>query len=156
VTGSASAPVCAPGPVLFAYDGSELAALAIAEAGELLRTEREALVVCVWQPFDVGFVPAEGERFNAEQTPEVKAAAERAAAKGAALAQAAGFKAESVAIEGAPTWRAIVELADERDAGVIVIGSHGRSGLIGKFVGSVTAAVSAHSRRTVLITHRHN
>jgi nucleotide-binding universal stress UspA family protein len=144
------------GPVLFAYDGSELAALAIAEAGELLRTERDALVVCVWQPFDVGFVPAEGERFNAEQTPDVKAAAERAAAKGAALAQEAGFKAESVAIQAAPIWKAIIKLADERDASVIVLGSHGRSGLIGKFVGSVAAAVSAHSSRSVLITHRHH
>lgn len=156
MTDSPSMHVCAPGPVLFAYDGSELAALAIAEAGELLRTERDALVVCVWQPFDVGFLPAEGERFNAEQTPEVKAAAERTAAKGAALAEAAGFKAKSVAVEAAPIWKAIVQLADERDAGVIVLGSHGRSGIVGKFVGSVAAAVSAHSSRTVLITHRHH
>jgi nucleotide-binding universal stress UspA family protein len=156
MTDSAPTQVCPPGPVLFAYDGSELAALAIAEAGQLLRPERDALVVCVWQPFDVGFVTAEGEQFNAEQTPQVKAAAERAAAKGAALAEAAGFKAESVAIEAAPIWKAIVKLADERDVSVIVLGSHGRSGLVGKFVGSVAAAVSAHSSRAVLITHRHD
>ena len=153
MTDGASTQVCAPGPVLFAYDGSDLAARAIAEAGELLR-ERDALVVCVWQTFDVGFLPTEGEQFNAEQTPEVKRAAERTAAKGAALAEAAGFRTDSVAIEAAPIWKGIVKLADEHDASVIVLGSHGRNGLVGALVGSVAAAVSAHSRRTVLITHR--
>ena len=48
----------------------------------------------------------------------------------------------------------IVKLAEEHDASVIVLGSHGRNGLVGALVGSVAAAVSAHSRRTVLITHR--
>jgi nucleotide-binding universal stress UspA family protein len=156
MTDAPSTQVCAPGPVVLAYDGSELAALAIAEAGELLRTERDALVVCVWQTFDVGFVPVEGERFNAEQTPEVKAAAQRTAQKGASLAEAAGFRASSVAIEAAPTWKGIVKLADEHDASVIVLGSHGRSGLAGRFIGSVAAAVSSHSSRTVLITHKHH
>jgi nucleotide-binding universal stress UspA family protein len=150
----ASTQVCASGPVLLAYDGSELAARAIAEAGELLRTERDALVVCVWQPFDVGFLPAEGEQFNAEQTPDVKRAAERTAQKGASLAGAAGFRAQSVAIEAAPIWKGIVKVAEEHDASVIVLGSHGRSGLAGRFIGSVAAAVSSHSSRTVLITHR--
>jgi nucleotide-binding universal stress UspA family protein len=155
MTDNVSAQVCASGPILFAYDGSELAALAIAEAGELLRTERDALVVCVWQPFDVGFMPTEGEQFDAKQIPEVKEAAERAAANGAKLAAAAGFRAESFAIEASPTWKGIVEVAEKRDASVIVIGSHGRSGgLAGVFAGSVAAAVSGHSHRTVLITHR--
>jgi len=154
MTDSTSTQVRATGPVVFAYDGSERAALAIAEAGELLSAERDALAVCVWQTFDVGFVPVEGERFDAEQTPAVKLAAERAAAKGASLAEAAGFRAKSLAIEAAPTWKGIVQVADEQDASVIVLGSHGRSGLAGRFIGSVAAAVSTHSSRTVLITHK--
>jgi nucleotide-binding universal stress UspA family protein len=154
MTDDVSRQVRAAGPVLFAYDGSELAALAIAEAGELLRTERDALVVCVWQPYDVGFMPVEGERFDAKQTTEVKRAAQRAAAHGAELAEAAGFRASTLEIESAPTWKGIVDVADEHDASVIVLGSHGRSGIVGRFVGSVAAAVSAHSSRTVLITHR--
>ena len=48
----------ASGPVVFAYDGSELAKLAIEEAGRLLTDGRDALVACVWQPYDVGFAPA--------------------------------------------------------------------------------------------------
>ena len=49
------------GPVVFAYDGSELAGYAIAHAATQLMTPRDALVVCVWQPADVGFTPV-GER----------------------------------------------------------------------------------------------
>ena len=45
------------GPVLFAYDGSELAAFAIAQAAAQLAPRRDALVVCVWQPVDVGIHP---------------------------------------------------------------------------------------------------
>ncbi len=59
----------ASGPIVIAYDGSELAELAIAEAGELLRTDRPVLVVCAWQPFDVGFVPADDFHVDAKQVP---------------------------------------------------------------------------------------
>jgi nucleotide-binding universal stress UspA family protein len=142
------------GPVVFAYDGSELANLAIAKAGRLLAEKSDALVVCVWQPFDVGFVVPDGVHFNAEQTPAVKQAAEQAAAAGAVLAEAAGFKARSLALEASPTWKGIVKVADEHDASVIVLGSHGRSGFGGALVGSVAGAVASHSQRTVLITHR--
>ena len=79
------------GPVVFAYDGSELAKLAIDEAGRLLEAGGEALVVTVWQPFDVGFLPAAGLQFDAAQIADVRAAAAQTAAEGAALAQAAGF-----------------------------------------------------------------
>ena len=142
--------------IVFAYDGSELAQQAIAEAGELLDTGRPALVVCAWQPFDVGFVPDDSFKFDAKQTTEVKRAAEETAARGAELARQAGFSdVRSAAIESAPVWQGIVAVADEHDAALIVIGSHGHhSGVAGMFVGSVASAVSAHSTRTVLITQR--
>jgi nucleotide-binding universal stress UspA family protein len=142
------------GPIVFAYDGSELANLAIDKAGRLLADKRDALVVCVWQPFDVGFVVPDGTQFNAAQIPAVKHAAELTAAGGAARAEAAGFHARSMAVEAAPIWKGIVKVADEHDACVIVLGSHGRGGLGGALVGSVASAVASHSPRTVLITHR--
>jgi nucleotide-binding universal stress UspA family protein len=142
------------GPVVFAYDGSELAQHAIDEAGRLLEAGGEALVVTVWQPFDVGFLPAVGPQFDAAQIADVRAAAARTAAAGAALAEAAGFRAQSAEIEKSPTWKGIAELADAHDARLIVLGSHGRSGLTGALVGSVAGAVAAHSRRSVLIVHR--
>jgi nucleotide-binding universal stress UspA family protein len=143
------------GPVVIAYDGSELSQLAIAEAGELLSAGRDALVVCVWQPFDVGFVPADDAPLDAKQATEVKAAAERTATAGAELARSAGFTARALAVEASPTWKGIVETAEEHAASAIVLGSHGRSGLAGKLIGSVAAAVADHSQRTVVIVHRH-
>jgi nucleotide-binding universal stress UspA family protein len=142
------------GPVLFAYDGSDLAKLAIEEAGRQLAPGREALVLTVWQPFDLGFVPTVALQINAAQIGEVRNAAQLTAADGAALADAAGFRARGLEVEDAPTWKGIVHVADEHDASLIVLGSHGRSGLSGVLLGSVAEAVVAHSRRSVLVIHR--
>jgi len=145
--------VTATAPVLFAYDGSELAKLAIEEAGRQLAPGRDALVLCVWQPSDVGFVPTSKRHFDAAAADEVRKAAEDTAAYGASLAEKAGFRSQSMAIQGAPTWKGIVEVAEERGANLIVLGFHGRSGLAGHLLGSVAAAVAAHSTATVLIVH---
>ena len=146
-------PVRSNGPVLFAYDGSELARLAIEQAGYQLAPGRDALVVCVWQPGDVGFLPSGGRHLNAAEATEVRKAAEETAADGASLAGKAGFQAQSIAIEASPTWKGIVAIADERQASVIVLGSHRRKGLAGHLLGSVAAAVASHSKSSVLITH---
>ena len=143
-----------PGPILFAYDGSDLAAHAIAEAGRQLRPGRDAVVLTVWEPFNVGFLPVSGTGFNAAGADEVKKAAEETAAQGAALARTAGFQARVVTVEAAPTATGIIETADQLDASLIVLGSHGRSGVASLLVGSVAGAVTAHSQRSVLIVHR--
>jgi nucleotide-binding universal stress UspA family protein len=142
------------GPVLFAYDGSDLAKLAIEEAGRQLTPGRDALVLTVWQPFDIGFVSTVALRINAAEIAEVRDAADRTAADGASLAKAAGFEARGLQAEIAPTWKGIVHVAEEHDASLIVLGSHGRTGLAGVLLGSVAEAVAAHSRRSVLIVHR--
>ena len=151
---SADSTADASGPVVFAYDGSELARLAIDEAGKLLGAGREALVVTVWQPFDVGFVPAAGLQLDAKEIAEVRRAAEQTAAEGVSAAEAAGFHGRGLAIESSPSWKGIVELADEREASLIVLGSHGRTGLADALLGSVAGAVASHTKRSVLITHR--
>jgi nucleotide-binding universal stress UspA family protein len=142
------------GPVVFAYDGSELAKLAIDEAGALLEPGLQAVVLTAWQPFEVGFVPAAGLQFDAADASAVKDAAGRTAAEGASLADGAGFRAQSAEVQAAPTWKGIVKFADARDARLIVLGSHGRSGIAGAVIGSVAGAVSSHSKRSVLIVHR--
>jgi nucleotide-binding universal stress UspA family protein len=144
----------ASGPVLFAYDGSELAQLAIEQAGLELAPGREALVVCVWHPADVGFVPVDDRHFDAQNASEVQEAAQQTAAHGASLAEQAGFQSQSVAAEAAPTWKGIVKTAEEHKASLIVLGSHRRSGLVGQLLGSVAAAVVTHSASSVLVVHR--
>jgi nucleotide-binding universal stress UspA family protein len=146
--------------VLLTYDGSKLAAQAIKEAGAQLtarpgavdgRYAVDALVLCVWQPVDVGFTPNSHRPFDPASAAEVMSAAEETAAHGASLAEKAGFNAQSLAIEAAPTWQGIIEVAQEHDASLIVLGSHRRSGLRGHLLGSVAAAVATHSRSPVLI-----
>jgi nucleotide-binding universal stress UspA family protein len=139
--------------VLFAYDGSDLARLAIEQAGRQLAPGRDALVACIWQPGDVGFVPIDERHLKAMNAAEVRKAAEETAAHGASLATRAGFRAQSAAIEAAPTWKGIVAVAKEREASLIVLGPHRRSGVVGRLLGSVTAAVAAHSECSVLIVH---
>jgi nucleotide-binding universal stress UspA family protein len=140
--------------VLFAYDGSDLSRLAIEEAGRQLERGRDAVVLTVWRPYGVGFIPASGIKFDAAASDEVSRAAEETAAQGASMARAAGFRAQSLAVKEATTWKGIARVADDHDASLIVLGSHGKSGLTGIFVGSVAGAVAAHSGRTVLIVHR--
>jgi nucleotide-binding universal stress UspA family protein len=142
------------GPVLFSYDGSDLAKLAIEEAGRQLEAGRDALVLTVWRPFVVGFIPPPGVKFDAQDSEEVRKLAEETAAQGASMAQDAGFRAQSLAVNQAPTWKGISSVADDRDASLIVLGSHGKSGLTGVFLGSVASAVAEHSGRSVLIVHR--
>jgi nucleotide-binding universal stress UspA family protein len=155
MTGAIEPDIPAPvGPVLFAYDGSELAALAIDQAGRQLETGRDALVVCVWQPADVGFAPVNNRHFDAAAATEVHQAADETAAYGASLAENAGFRAKRMAVEAEPTWKGIVQAAKDSHASLIVIGSHRHSGLVGHLVGSVAAAVIAHAESPILVVRR--
>jgi nucleotide-binding universal stress UspA family protein len=151
IEAGASAPT---GPVLFAYDGSELAALAIEQAGRQLAPGQEALVVCVWQAADVGFVLPDDRHIDATKAGEVETAAGEVAAEGASRAEKAGFRAQSVAVTAAPTWKGIVETAEERNVSLIVLGSHRRTGLVGHLLGSVGSAVVAHAACSVLVVHQ--
>jgi nucleotide-binding universal stress UspA family protein len=141
------------GPVVVGFDGSEQAWLAIEEAGQLLRPDAKLLIVCVWQPFDVGFVPVDGESLNADQVPAVRAAARRTAERGAELARSLGFDAEPVEREASPIWKGIAEVAEEQDASLIVLCAHCHGRLGGVLSGSIAASITAHSERTVLLAH---
>jgi len=143
------------GPVLLAYDGSRLATAAIAEAGRQLGARRDALVLTVWRTFIVGFVPEPGAQFDAASACDVEQAAEQTAAHGAALAEAAGFRAQPLVVQGTPTARAVLKAADEHEASLIVLGSHHKAGLGGRIAGSIAAEVASWSERPVLIVHDH-
>ncbi|MCX2966891.1 MFS transporter [Gordonia aquimaris] len=139
-----------PGPICFAYDGSDLARSAIVAAPGLVGPGRDAVVVCVWQPADVGFTPPPDERFDPNNAHEVARMAERVAAAGAHLAEQAGFRARSVAVEATPTWQGIVFAAQAEKARLIVLGPHPRGGLLAALQGSVSATVAAHTAIPVL------
>jgi nucleotide-binding universal stress UspA family protein len=139
-------------PILIAYDGSEYAKAAIKQAGEQLRDGRRAIVLTVWQPYAAGFVGAPGVvPVGLEE--DVERDARRVAEEGARLAREAGFESESVAELGDPVWERIVQAADEHDASIVVMGSHGRTGISRVLLGSVAGTVASHTERPVLIAH---
>ena len=83
----------------------------------------------------------------------LKREAQRVADEGASLAPASGFDAEPIAELGDPIWQRIIDSAEERGASIIVMGSHGRSGIELMLLGSVAAAVARHTARPILIAH---
>ena len=145
-----SGPAQNPGPVVIAYDGSSYAQEAITQAGQLLREGLMATVTTVWQPLKsipfarLAVIP---EDLAEAMTTEARATAE----EGAERARNAGFEATPLVAAGDPVWHEILRVADEKAAGLIVIGSRGRSGLKHALMGSVATAVAQHSRRPVLI-----
>ena len=143
--------------ILICYDGSESVEHSFNAAAGVLAI-RKAIVA------DIGPVLTEIESYAAvmpgsdiaflEQA-NLDAALERAE-RGAELARRAGFDAEARAELSAPTWEGIVDLADEVDAAVIVIGSCGLTGLRERLKRSVSHQVAEHSRRPVLIITPHH
>jgi nucleotide-binding universal stress UspA family protein len=78
--------------------------------------------------------------------------AEQVAAEGAGLAQHVGLEARWRAIENQRSvWTGIVRCADELDAGVIVTGTRGRSGVAAAVLGSTAHGLLHHAHRPVLV-----
>jgi nucleotide-binding universal stress UspA family protein len=139
-------------PILICYDGSADAARGIETAAKLLGARR-AVVLDIGPPISAdeslatisAVVPDSAfEELNEAQADQV-------AGSGAEIARAAGFDAVARAAVAAPTWQGIVDVADELDAGVIVIGSRGLSGLKEMLQGSLSHQVAEHAGRPVLI-----
>jgi nucleotide-binding universal stress UspA family protein len=139
-------------PILICYDGSDDAARGIETAAKLLGARRAVVL-------DIGsvispdeslatisvVVPGEAlEELNEAQAGDV-------AIRGAEIARASGFDAEARDALAAPTWQGIVDVADELDAPVIVIGSRGLTGLKEMLKGSLSHQVAEHAGRPVLI-----
>jgi nucleotide-binding universal stress UspA family protein len=141
-------------PILIAYDGSDYAKAAIEQAAEQLDHGRHVFVLTVWQGFRAAFVGIGGVAVAPEGLEEdIENDARQVAEEGAKLAREAGFDAEAATELGDPIWQRIVEAADELDVGIVVLGSHGRTGIRRVLLGSVAGAVAAHSQRPVLIAH---
>ena len=139
-------------PILIAYDASDHAKAAIAVAGRNLRTPRDAVVVSVFEP--LGAIPFWGVPVAQVPSPfiqEAEDAAKKVSEEGAELARKAGFEAAPAVIQGSPVWEKIVQAAQAEGAGIIVIGSHGRSGVRYAAMGSVATAVAHHATVPVLI-----
>ena len=66
-------------------------------------------------------------------------------------AKEAGISCKTIQVESAHPHQAIIEAAKERGCDLIVMSSHGRSGLSMLLVGSVTNKVLTHAKTPVLV-----
>jgi nucleotide-binding universal stress UspA family protein len=143
----------ANGPIMICYDGSDGARRAIETAGDLF-AGRKAIVLHVWSPVAL-IASTYGGMVSLPNydDKEMQRAALALSEEGARLAGEAGLAAspESVECTYEGTWRAIVDVADEYDAGVIVLGARGLSTFKSIVLGSVSHGVAQHSHRPVLV-----
>src|SRR5919201_270143 len=137
-----------PAPIVLCYDGSDEAKHALEQAGEVLGGG-PAIVLTSWEVLSiaVGGYPLDEFATGISYSDLDKAAEARAqklADDGVRLATSHGFQAEPLVSQG-PPGEAIVHVARDRDAKVIVLGSRGYTGLRASMLGSVSNAVIHHA-----------
>lgn len=145
------------GPVLACYDGSQGSHQAL-RSGGLVVGRRKVVVLTIWQPIAAqlarigSFGPITG--FDGEEQVDLQEqrAAAAAADEGAQRASELGFDATSRVEETrSAVWEAIVGVADDIDAVLILCGSRGRSSMETALLGSTSHGVLHHAHRPVLI-----
>lgn len=147
-------------PVVVAYDGSGAADAAVDYVPQLLQ-RRAVDVVSVWEstaaaaPASLLAIPA-GMAHDAYEKldAQVKAQAEALAADAAERLGAHGVNGSPHALPcHGNVWSTILDYADEHDAGLVVVGSRGRSPVSSALLGSVSNGIVHHSSRPVLVVH---
>ena len=144
--------------ILLSYDGSESSTHAVATAHELLG-DVAATVLHVWDP-PVSYLPPDPftgmAPWNPGQMAELESVIlERSNSvleEGVTLARRAGLAAEGrLERTSAPPWRAILDVAEELDVQLIVVGARGLSAVESVVLGGVSNAVVHHAKRPVLV-----
>ncbi len=138
--------------ILVPVDGSPTAQLAVEKAivmAKAFGSRVTAIFVIDSYPFS-----GIGTDFAYGQTEYLSAATAEANASvrvARTAFDAAGVSVDTSVIESHAAWRGIVESAASIQADLIVMGSHGRSGLEKLVLGSVTQAVLSHTKLPVLV-----
>jgi len=131
--------------VVVGYDGSDGAKAAIRVAIEVARAYGDKLIVA----FAYDLHPVGGEIHDYHSA--LKELARKRLEEARELADpASGVEIESAILERHPA-QGLVELADLRDARVIVVGTHGESPLRGAIVGSTPHKLLQIADRPVLV-----
>ena len=141
-----------PTKVLVALDGSEEATLAAATAADLAQSTGSELHLVNVRPMTMYIDPSTD---RARRIAEVEEAAKREAqefldAQLKQIQDAGGSVAQAHVRLGRPDEE-IVGLADEIEAGLVVMGSRGMGGLKRLLMGSVSDSVVRHAHCPVLV-----
>jgi nucleotide-binding universal stress UspA family protein len=130
--------------VIVGYDGSECAKAALRTAIEVGRAYGEKVVIA----FAYELSPVGGELHDYHAA--LKELANKRVAEATEIATSGGGDVEAVIVEESPA-RALAELAAERDARVIVVGTRGESPIRGALLGSTPHKLLQLADRPVLV-----
>ena len=141
------------GSIVVGTDGSETAQEAVRQAVELAKSVgAELLLVSAYQPVSRVTVNKEIRHVPDDVQWMVSAREDVATllSEAAATAEAAGIAVQTFPRQGDPA-DAILDVAEERDADLIVVGNKGMTGAKRFLLGSVPNRVSHHAPCSVLI-----
>lgn len=138
--------------LLVPIDGSPTAQLAVDKAIGLARAFASAVsVLFVIDPYPFTGVGADFADGQTRYLGAAKAEANDALAAARADFEAAGVRVSTSLVEAHAVWRGIIEAAEAGGADLIVMGSHGRSGIEKLVLGSVAQRVLSHAHVPVLV-----
>jgi nucleotide-binding universal stress UspA family protein len=144
--------------ILLPTDGSELANRAVTHALSLAKAVgAKVTAITVEASFNVYELPSsrmlQVTGAFAEHAEHAKAHAAKVLGTVAEAAKAAGVPCETLQMEHDHPYEAIINAAKERGCDLIVMSSHGRSGIAAVVLGSVTHKVLTHTNIPVLVCH---
>ena len=142
--------------ILIATDGSELAEHAVTNGLSLAKSVgANVFVIIVEAPFMFN-VPESRVQMQdafAKQAEQVRKHAASVLNRALAAAKLAGVPCDTIQVEDEQPDQAIIAAAKEKGCDLIVMASHGRSGLSAAMLGSVTHKVLTHTDTSVLVCH---
>jgi nucleotide-binding universal stress UspA family protein len=112
-------------------------------------------VIIVEEPFDELRsieLPEQTEQ-SAKYAEQIKNHATSVLNRAAKAAKQAAVSCDTIQVENEQPYRAIIAAAKDRGCDLIVMSSHGRSGLSAVLLGSVTNKVLTHTKSPVLVCH---
>jgi nucleotide-binding universal stress UspA family protein len=144
--------------ILIPTDGSALAGHAVTHGLALAKiVGAKASVIVVEAPFNVYEVPEskirEMPQAFAQHAEQIKKHATAVLTHAAEAAKAAGVACDTLQVEHEHPYEAIIKTANDRQCDLIVMASHGRSGISALLLGSVTSKVLTHTKTPVLVCH---
>ncbi len=138
--------------ILVPVDGSTTAQLAVGKAIGLAQAfGSRVTVIYVIDPYPFTGVGTDFAYGQAEYLSAATAEANAAVKAAKDAFASATVTVDTSVIEAHTVWRGIVEAGVSLQADLIVIGSHGRSGLEKLVLGSVAQAVLSHTKLPVLV-----
>lgn len=139
--------------ILVPLDGSALAELALPYAREIAKNnDAEIMLAYVEEDYTARYYPyAMDMSILMEVAESTRAEMNNALQKKAELLMEAGFKAHVVIMKSRNPAEAILEYVDQKNIDLIIITTHGYTGMTRFFIGSVTDRIVNHAKVPVMV-----